>query len=60
MLATPGYLDGVPSRATGPAPRLGEHTLPVLREAGYDDDAIAALRATRAAIAAEPVDDAAA
>lgn len=52
MLASPGFLDGSPARAAGPAPRLGEHTVEVLREAGLDDDAIAALRASRAAIAA--------
>jgi formyl-CoA transferase len=53
MLASPGYLDGRPARAAGFAPHLGEHTVQVLREAGYDDAAIAALRARRVAIAHE-------
>jgi len=49
MLASPGFLDGEPARAEAPAPRLGEHTLEVLRAAGYDDAAIAALRESGAA-----------
>ena len=36
---------GAPAR---PAPGLGEHTDEVLREAGFDDDALGALRATGA------------
>jgi crotonobetainyl-CoA:carnitine CoA-transferase CaiB-like acyl-CoA transferase len=43
VLANPIKLDGarLPSR---PAPQLGEHTAALLREAGYDEAQIAALR----------------
>ena len=48
VLANPIKLDGerLPAR---PAPGLGEHTDTLLREAGYDADAIAELRADGAA-----------
>ena len=55
MLASPGFVDGAPSRAAGPAPRLGEHTVAVLREAELDDAAIDAMLAGAAAVAAPPV-----
>ena len=47
-LAVPGVvpkLSATPGEIAGGGPRLGEHTDAVLREAGYDDAAIAALRA---------------
>jgi len=42
-VALPVSFDGVRALHRSPPPRLGEHTLPVLREAGYDDATIAGL-----------------
>ena len=44
-VGTPLRLAGTPAPAPVPAPLAGEHTEAVLREAGYADDEIAALRA---------------
>lgn len=41
--AAPVDLRASPMRMTRPQPRLGEHSAEVLREVGYDDDAIASL-----------------
>jgi crotonobetainyl-CoA:carnitine CoA-transferase CaiB-like acyl-CoA transferase len=38
-------MSGTPTRASGPAPALGQHTDDVLRAGGLSDDEIAALRA---------------
>ena len=45
VAAPPFLLDGTPARVRRRAPRLGEHTDEVLRDLGYDNRAIAALRA---------------
>ncbi|CPI84979.1 dehydratase/racemase [Bordetella pertussis] len=52
MMAVPSRWSGTPPQPRGHAPRLGEHSVDVLKEAGYDDEAIAALVRNGAAIAA--------
>ena len=47
-LGSPIKMSDTPPVAGRPAPLLGEHTLEVLREAGYDDKEIAALRTAEA------------
>ena len=47
--ATPVRFPGTATGPAGPAPKLGEHTRQVLREAGYADAAIEALIASGAA-----------
>jgi alpha-methylacyl-CoA racemase len=49
--APPFKLSGHEFAVTRDAPAQGEHTAEILREAGYDDDAIAALGAGRAILA---------
>lgn len=44
-VAAPFAMSETPTRATRPPPRHGEHTAELLREFGYSDEAIAALRA---------------
>ena len=48
LMGQPLVFDDTPTRDPGPPPTLGEHTDDVLREAGYDAAAIAALREARA------------
>ena len=43
-----GRFDRTPTDLTRPAPRLGEHSIELLREAGYGDEAIEALVRTQA------------
>ena len=42
----PARFGGTPTRAAGPAALSGQHTDEILRELGYDDDRIAALRSS--------------
>lgn len=55
--AFPVNFGSTPASITRPAPRLGEHTDEVLREAGLDADSIAALKAAGAALDAEQAAD---
>lgn len=48
VIEHPLKFTNVDSGFDGPPPMLGEHTEAVLREVGYDDDAIAALKASGA------------
>ncbi|MEI2416319.1 CoA transferase [Orrella sp. JC864] len=45
-----GRFSGTPTALRRPAPRLGEHSLQLLREAGYDQAAIDAMLATQATL----------
>jgi crotonobetainyl-CoA:carnitine CoA-transferase CaiB-like acyl-CoA transferase len=47
-VAAPFAMSETPTRATRPPPRHGEHTDELLREFGFDDERIAALRAAGA------------
>jgi crotonobetainyl-CoA:carnitine CoA-transferase CaiB-like acyl-CoA transferase len=49
-LGSPLKMSATPPRTERPAPRLGEHTVQVLREAGYTDEAIAMMRAEGAIV----------
>ena len=46
MMATPGAWSQTPPGALRPAPRLGEHSVEILREAGYADTEIEAMIAS--------------
>ena len=48
MLGSPIKMSATPPDVTRRAPLLGEHTEEILREAGYQDEEIAALRAAKA------------
>jgi crotonobetainyl-CoA:carnitine CoA-transferase CaiB-like acyl-CoA transferase len=48
-LAAPFQIGGAPARKAGPGPDLGQHTDEILREAGFSDEEIVALKASRAA-----------
>ena len=44
MITQPVKLGRTPASLAAAAPPIGQHTDEILREAGYDDEAIAALR----------------
>jgi crotonobetainyl-CoA:carnitine CoA-transferase CaiB-like acyl-CoA transferase len=54
MMASPGTWAGSPPGDLRPAPRLGEHSVEILREAGYAGADIDAMIATRVTLQAEP------
>ena len=49
---TPGRWSGSPPGLRRPAPRLGEHSVEILKEAGYEDGEIEALIASRVTLVA--------
>lgn len=54
MIAAPGTWSQTPPGTLRPAPRLGEHSVEILREAGYADAEIQAMIASRVTLIAEP------
>lgn len=46
-VASPFTIDGVPKAGPRPAPELGQHTVEVLRQAGYPDEEIRRLEAAK-------------
>ena len=51
MMSTPLAWSDAPPHALRPAPRLGEHSVEILREAGYSDAEIEAMIGCRATLA---------
>ena len=49
----PGHLSETPASLHRHPPRLGQHSLEIMREAGYDDGDIAALQADGVIMSAE-------
>ena len=47
---SPIHIDGAPARATSPPATLGQHTRPILREAGVDPDSIEKMVASGTAV----------
>ena len=50
LVRLPWMVDGEPAHLTGRAPRIGEHTIEILRETGFSDDELDALLQSGAAV----------
>ena len=53
-MTLPGRWSGTPPGPLRPAPRLGEHSIEILREAGYTQAEIETMIAARVTLTAEP------
>ena len=60
QLGVPVKMSRTPGDPTRPAPAFGEHTDEVLREAGYNDEEIAAMMASGAAVGSQMTEQVAA
>jgi alpha-methylacyl-CoA racemase len=54
LLGSPVKLGRTPADPTRPAPAFGEHTVDVLREAGYSEEEVAAMLSSGAAAGSDP------